>query len=841
MFKTNRYNIEIHPKSWVVPEHLGFSDWVTDTFFGAYDMADKEKKSTGMVLFRHQKFIKDFLQPQSPFRGIVLYHNLGVGKSCSAIATLEILIDTRDVIVMLPKGLRRNFINEMRKCGRQFFEKNQLWKFLPASVENQEMMKASKLPAEWFKKHKGMYVPTTASDPSGIPENEDITKQVNMMIEMRCNFVHYNGIDATKAAQLDLSDKCIIIDEVHNFISYIVSEASKGVRGKGTIMQEKLLAAQNAKIIALSGTPLINSPHEIAVLVNLLAGVRRVFSLEFNKNVPLEQLEGFMSSNRNVLNFSYSPEDLATLVELTPTGFVCADETKASIIRAETISQATGLQAEVKKLVNVQLTSHETMNIGRIHDAFPIKKVSVIMERRLPENVDKFNALFVNASTNAPHNSNLFMRRIQGTISFFDTQDKDLFPEVSYEKVDIPMTETMFRQYMVVRDKEIRDEERNRVYGKDGAVYKSATRQLCNFAFPEDFERHFMKKSDQDRQDLVDKLQKSGALTYKNLGEFSPKFMKMIDNIRSSDGTSMVYSDFREVEGVGILARAMEENGFQEFKVKRNSSGLWRFDGKYDPSKVHFLMYNTDDLDAMAVILDIFNNNIDQTRQLYPHLIDEDLKLEAIASNLKGQIIRCILLTKSGAEGISLKNVRTVHIMEPFWHNVRIKQVIGRAVRANSHIDLPTSERTVHVLMYSMTFSREQLEMGSANQVLRKDRNMTTDLIVMDIAKRKESLISKFLLLMQRAAVDCAVNKTRMQKEKEGITDFECFRLPKHFPQKYISPSIDSDIRDDQIFPAVMQQTWVGDVVKHGEKMLIRRFDEANGVYEYYEIGRAHV
>ena len=46
------------------------------------------------------------------------------------------------------------------------------------------------------------------------------------------------------------------------------------------------------------------------------------------------------------------------------------------------------------------------------------------------------------------------------------------------------------------------------------------------------------------------------------------------------------------------------------------------------------------------------------------------------------------MITASGAEGISLKNVRFVHIMEPYWHPVK-RQVIGRARRICSHADLP--------------------------------------------------------------------------------------------------------------------------------------------------------
>ena len=58
------------------------------------------------------------------------------------------------------------------------------------------------------------------------------------------------------------------------------------------------------------------------------------------------------------------------------------------------------------------------------------------------------------------------------------------------------------------------------------------------------------------------------------------------------------------------------------------------------------------------------------------------------------------MITASGAEGISLKNVRYVHIMEPYWHPVRKDQVIGRARRICSHKDLPFNERNVKIFMH---------------------------------------------------------------------------------------------------------------------------------------------
>ena len=50
-----------------------------------------------------------------------------------------------------------------------------------------------------------------------------------------------------------------------------------------------------------------------------------------------------------------------------------------------------------------------------------------------------------------------------------------------------------------------------------------------------------------------------------------------------------------------------------------------------------------------------------------------------------GDLIKIFMITASGAEGISLQNVRYVHITEPYWHPVRREQVIGRAKRICSH------------------------------------------------------------------------------------------------------------------------------------------------------------
>ena len=61
-------------------------------------------------------------------------------------------------------------------------------------------------------------------------------------------------------------------------------------------------------------------------------------------------------------------------------------------------------------------------------------------------------------------------------------------------------------------------------------------------------------------------------------------------------------------------------------------------------------------------------------------------------NNYYGEIIKLMMITSSGAEGINLRNTRFVHVVEPYWHMVRVEQVVGRARRICSHQDLPVEK-----------------------------------------------------------------------------------------------------------------------------------------------------
>ena len=85
------------------------------------------KKGEGFSLMTHQKIVRDYLNIYSPYRGLLLYHGLGAGKTCASIGIAEGMKDDKQVIIMTPASLRMNYISELKHCGDPIYKKNQYW------------------------------------------------------------------------------------------------------------------------------------------------------------------------------------------------------------------------------------------------------------------------------------------------------------------------------------------------------------------------------------------------------------------------------------------------------------------------------------------------------------------------------------------------------------------------------------------------------------------------------------------------------------------------------------------------------------------------------------------
>ena len=110
-----------------------------------------EKSSSEFSLLIHQKIVRDYLNLYTPYRGLLLYHGLGSGKTCSSIAIAEGFKSDKLIYVMTPASLRVNYIEELKKCGDLLFRKNQYWEFIDTKT-NPDLQEALSFALQLSKK-----------------------------------------------------------------------------------------------------------------------------------------------------------------------------------------------------------------------------------------------------------------------------------------------------------------------------------------------------------------------------------------------------------------------------------------------------------------------------------------------------------------------------------------------------------------------------------------------------------------------------------------------------------------------------------------------------------------
>ena len=161
------------------------------------------------ALLTHQKIVRDYLNLYTPYRGLLLYHGLGSGKTCSSIALAEGMKTDRQVIVMTPASLRMNYVEELKKCGDSIYRKNQFWEFI-SSREHPEFVDAlsniMSLSVDFIQRAGGVWLVNIKKRPNfealNASQRASLDKQLNEMIMAKYKFINYNGSSCQSLAEL---------------------------------------------------------------------------------------------------------------------------------------------------------------------------------------------------------------------------------------------------------------------------------------------------------------------------------------------------------------------------------------------------------------------------------------------------------------------------------------------------------------------------------------------------------------------------------------------------------------------------------------------------------------
>ena len=262
--------------------------------------------------------------------------------------------------------------------------------------------------------------------------------------------------------------------------------------------------------------------------------------------------------------------------------------------------------------------------------------------------------------------------------------------------------------------------------------------QCLNMIYPSDSDIKYGEHGFKNSMQILSKTNNTGmagSIDYisKEYGKFfnegeiekySQKINTICNIIAKSSGICLIYSQY-VYGGIVPMALALEARGF----VMSDNTTLFK-NGintrSRDPKKYIMITGSTD------------FKNINLKKQL--SILNSE-------ENKNGKLIKVVLITKTGAEGIDFKFIRQVHIMDPWFNLSRIEQIIGRGVRHCSHQLLPVESRNVEIYLHVSERSENFKDIEPVDLYLYRSSELNA------------IQIGNVTRILKSTAVDCIINK----------------------------------------------------------------------------------
>jgi len=669
-------------------------------------------------LASHQVFVRNFMSFQTPYNGLLLYHGLGSGKTCSAISICEEMRDymkqmniNKRILIIASPNVQENFKLQLFD-ERKLYKEDGVWKM--RGCTGNKFLKETN--------------PTTMK---GV-KKEKIVRQVNRIINQSYAFLGYTGLanyisklidkfetikdpkekeeKTERLIKKEFENRLMVIDEVQN-IRISSDVAYKRVANHLMYLAEK---TNNFKMLLLSATPMFNNYTEIVWLLNLL-----------NVNDGRSKMEvqdvftksGKFRTTRAVKDGEDKEEVGIELLVRKARGYI-------SFVRGE------NPYTFPYRIFPSEVSSENTLK------SITYPTVQATGSEIPPTNALKHLDVFLNTISDTQYKG---YQRIVDDIKSKIPSDGEIEVGLNYTQLDPPI-QALNMVYPYDDKKETREDELEfddirEIVGKLGLA-------RC------------MKFSDKEKNDFEYRseiLKKYGRIfSPSEIGKYSKKIETICNMIRKSKGIVLIYSQYID-GGCVPIALALEEMGITRYG---------------DKSKSLFKKSPTPQVDYRTLT----NKPPEGVKKLKPakytfitgdQVLSENNPLEIKAmssdSNLRGEDVKVVIISKAASEGLDFKNIRQTHILEPWYNMMRIEQIIGRGVRNFSHISLPFTERNVQIFLHGTVLPKEQAKQEAL------------DLYIYRLAERKSVNIGRVARILKENAVDCLLNSSQQNFTAEKM------------------------------------------------------------------------
>ena len=685
-----------------------------------YDL--KNKFNDIFFLSPSQKFLRNFMSPQTPYRGLFIIHGTGVGKTCTAISIAENLKqyvndNSRKIYVIRPDEFKRQIFdfnllssdNISNQCTGSSY-------ILPEYEDNIELCKQGSkencaFVEKSIKKDIKRYYEFTNSLSWANKIQDIINKRTSKLTGK-------DKIDRTKKEiQQMFNNSVLIIDEAHDLRSGSNIKEEKIVP---PILKLVLKYSKNLRLILLSATPMFDKSQNIISLLNyLLLNDKRPLLKEneiFNsigelkqdgKHKLLKSCSGYISYLRGNNPFEF-PIRLDSSY-LYPKDIISHNYYPNIDLFGNTINS----NIKYLPIIDCKMKKYQK-EIFDIYFNY-IKKSSSSSSSSSTSS----SSSSLSSSTNSSSSTR------SGSDS--SSSSKSKFSSVSSNSLDSSSSSKKSSSSSSKSKDDIK-----LLYNIDSSVAYSNELQMSNFIYQSLEEGNDNIKNCYGSRGLKAVSTKYGNKnTYKfndeeygkrfflpELENWSSKFAKLLSYLNNNDNPIFIYSYFTP-SGVLPLAFMLEMNGYKRYKMHSNPL----LENKYKKHK-----YRGDYI--------IYTGN--EKLSAYARYYFDKRKNMINESNVK-----IVIGSRKASEGLNLFGFREVHIMDP-WHNLNlIEQSIGRIIRKGSHLHLPPRERNVTVYLYGATLDdKESIDL--------KIYKISEDKII------KSGIVEDIL---RTNAIDCYLNK----------------------------------------------------------------------------------
>jgi hypothetical protein len=622
-----------------------------------------------------QMLLRNYISRVTPFENVLLYYDVGVGKTCAAITIAEGFkeyinnMGRRIVILVKNKNIEKNFIGELlSKCTREEYLDDEEYDIYSGKItyrgsdthRNEIINKANKTISRSYQfVTYGTFINRVLGAKQF--EKNELGQNTKRVKRTETGEIQRKRI---KDEIKNLNNTVIIVDEAHNITGNEVY----------TSLMKVLSRSYNYRLILLTATPMYDNSTEIFELANLL------------------------NANNNRLQFPIGNN----LLKQTDSGYGYLIKKRSEYINRS------ALKGDVYEITTWGKTQLENALLGKVSYLRGNTETN-------PEKIERGEGLI---------NGNV------GTTRVF------LCEMSPYQyKVYINALKTDLGQFskydMSTAIKRIESEENvmesDNIISKASSLYKNSsdasTMSYPEFTYGKDgFLQVFSKSGNKyvinDKSVLTTQLKK-----------YSSKLYHLLQNINKREsGNVFIYTNYVNYGGTSLLKQLLLNNGFYEYSGKNVS------EERYYKS---FMVFD----ESTSL----------RNREHAKRIFNSD-------ENKTGKYIRIIIGSPIISEGITLKAVRQVHILEPYWNMSKINQIIGRAVRNYSHHALEKDDRNVEIYKYVSIFYRgndKQLDSKSDLSKFFIDREKY---ILSEEKDRSNKLIERQLKVI---SFDCSFNTSR--------------------------------------------------------------------------------